>query len=587
MFLADRYVHGTCPHCAYEDARGDQCENCGKLLDPTELINPRSGIDGSVPVLKETHHLYIDLPAIRPKLEKWINEASVKGFWAKNAIQMTRSWIRDGLKERAITRDLKWGIPVPKEGFEDKVFYVWFDAPIGYISISACLRDDWEDWWKNPNEVELFQFIGKDNIPFHTVIFPSTLIGSGDNWTLLHHMSSSEYLNYEAGKFSKSKGIGVFGNDAQESGIPADVWRFYIFYNRPEKSDYTFTWKDFQEKVNSELIGNLANLVNRSLTFTRKNFEGEILPGRGDPELWSRIDAAEAEITEHLERSELRDAFQKTFALSDLGNKAFQDFEPWKTKDDDPEGTHRFLSDLAYLVRDLAILVSPYIPETAGRIASFVGEESLAWDRLGTTNTLPGIGKTEILFGKLEDDQITAFKDRFSGSQKEREAAPSPEDLFSSQVILRVGRIEAAEPHPEADKLYIESVDMGGGETRQIISGLRGHYEPEELVGKKVIIVSNLKTAKLRGEKSEGMLLAAEKGKKLEVLELPNAEPGDRVSLDGIEAAPIDSFKTLKIDEFFDIPITVSNHEVKVGGTALVCAGTPVRTAAVSDGKVG
>ncbi|TFH05759.1 MAG: methionine--tRNA ligase, partial [Spirochaetales bacterium] len=241
MYLADRYVRGTCPHCAYEEARGDQCENCGKLLDPSELINPRSAIDGSAPVMRETKHLYIDLPGIMPKLEAWMRTASAKGQWAKNAVQMTNAWIRDGLKERSITRDLKWGIPVPIEGFEKKVIYVWFDAPIGYISITATHTDEWETWWRNPEDVKLFQFIGKDNIPFHTVIFPSSLLGSGEKWTMLHHMSSTEYLNYETGKFSKSKGHGVFGNDAVESGIPADVWRFYVYYNRPETSDYRFT----------------------------------------------------------------------------------------------------------------------------------------------------------------------------------------------------------------------------------------------------------------------------------------------------------------------------------------------------------
>ncbi len=278
-FLADRYVHGICPHCGYEDARGDQCENCGKLLDPTDLIEPACGVCGDTPHVKSTRHLYLNLPAILPKLESWMNDASVKGIWAKNAVQMTKSWIRDGLKERCITRDLKWGIPVPKEGFEHKVFYVWFDAPIGYISITATHTDDWEYWWKRPEEVELFQFIGKDNIPFHTVIFPSTQLATGDDWTMLHHMSSSEYLNYETGKFSKSKGLGVFGNDAKDTGIPADVWRFFIFYNRPEKSDTSFLWKDFQEKVNGELIGNLANLVNRTLTFINRFYDGKIPTG--------------------------------------------------------------------------------------------------------------------------------------------------------------------------------------------------------------------------------------------------------------------------------------------------------------------
>ncbi len=320
-FLADRYVLGACPYCGYESARGDQCENCGKLLDPMELINPKCSVCGNKPVVRKTKHLYIDLPVILPELQKWMEKASVDGFWAHNAVQMTNAWIRDGLKKRCITRDLKWGIPVPKEGFEKKVFYVWFDAPIGYISMTMHIKEDWENWWKNPEEVKLYQFVGKDNIPFHTVIFPSSLIGTGEKWTLLYHMSSTEYLNYESGKFSKSKGIGVFGTDAKETGIPADVWRFYIFYNRPEKSDAVFTWKDFQEKVNGELIGNLSNLVNRTLTFAVRYFAGVISEGKKDSEFWEKAVRLEKGIEESLERVELRDAFRKIFALSSLGNK--------------------------------------------------------------------------------------------------------------------------------------------------------------------------------------------------------------------------------------------------------------------------
>lgn len=345
-FLADRYVLGTCPSCGYDGARGDQCEHCGKLLDPTDLKSPRCSTCGASPEIRETKHLYIDLPGILPKYEAWMRDASVRGQWAKNALQMTQAWIRDGLQERAITRDLKWGIPVPREGFESKVFYVWFDAPIGYISITKCLADangmDWKSWWLNPESVELFQFIGKDNIPFHTVIFPSSLIGSGKEWTKLHHMSSTEYLNYEGGKFSKSKGVGVFGSDAKESGIPADMWRFYVFYNRPEKSDAQFTWKDFQEKVNSELIGNLGNLVNRTFTFIARYYDGIIPEADGTQstrdDIRNTITAIReatrnsiSRVTELLEWAELRDAFREAFALSSVANKAFQDGEPGRT----------------------------------------------------------------------------------------------------------------------------------------------------------------------------------------------------------------------------------------------------------------
>ena len=235
-FLADRFVEGICPHCGHDGARGDQCDNCQTLLDPTELNKPRCGVCGTTPEVKRTKHLYIDLPKALPLLEAWMEKASSEGFWANNAIQMTRSWIRDGLKERCITRDLEWGIPVPKEGYEHKVFYVWFDAPIGYISITANTTDEWRSWWHDPEHVELFQFIGKDNIPFHTVIFPSCLLATGEKWTMLHHMSSTEYLNYEGGKFSKSLGIGIFGNDVQDTGIPATCGASSVYLNRPERA---------------------------------------------------------------------------------------------------------------------------------------------------------------------------------------------------------------------------------------------------------------------------------------------------------------------------------------------------------------
>lgn len=635
MFLADRYVHGICPRCGYGDARGDQCENCGALLDPTDLIDPRSALDGSTPVVRETTHLYIDLPAILPRLQAWMGEASVRGKWARNAVRMTEAWIRDGLKERAITRDLKWGIPVPLQGFEDKVFYVWFDAPIGYISITATLTDQWESWWKNSEEVELFQFLGKDNIPFHTVIFPSSLLGSGDDWTMLHHMSSTEYLNYEGGQFSKSKGVGVFGTDARDTGIPADVWRFYMFYNRPETSDYTFTWDDFQEKVNGELIGNLANLVNRTTTFLARYFDGAVADLGGAPAdgaahdsgaFWEEVRARERAISDSLEWAGLRDGFRGVFALSSYGNRVFQAAEPWKTRTTDPEGTHRLLSDLIYLVRDLAILIEPYMPGAAERIQAILGgsggfgsSRGWKWEDLGQPRGISRIGTPEILFQQLPDELIAELRDRFSGSQAERAQREqstaqekagkvnmdtnentsavgdvSLEDQFAATVELRAARIVNVEQHPEADKLYIESLDDGTEEGRTIVSGLVGHYTADELLGRTIVVVANLKPAKLRGVKSEGMLLAASAGEGdaeiVDVLFLDDEEPGSRVLLQGQtrNTAVEEKLKRLKVDDFFRIPIRAVNGRVQVGDTPLVTAsGREVRTSRVSDGSVG
>jgi methionyl-tRNA synthetase len=604
-FLADRYVRGTCPHCGYAEARGDQCESCGKLLDPTDLVEPRCGVCGATPVVRETTHLYIDLPAILPLLKPWMEQASREGDWARNAVQMTQGWLRDGLQERAITRDLKWGIPVPKAGFEEKVFYVWFDAPIGYISITANLTEGWEQWWKDPQAVKLVQFIGKDNIPFHTVIFPCSLLGSGESWTMLNSMSSTEYLNYESGKFSKSKGVGVFGTDAVESGIPADVWRFYLYYNRPEKSDALFTWKDFQEKVNGELIGNLANLVNRTLTFAVRYLGGRVLQGEagaaapGDAakssRFWDAVAAAEAEIFAGLERAELRDPFRSLFALSSLGNKRFQDEEPWKMVKEDPARAELLLRDLVYLVRDLGVLLHPYLPATSARILSFLGVDRPELASLRRLSGVTAVQAPELLFRRLEDAEIEGFRRKFAGTQAERDAGGSPlQQSFRSRVELKVARIVAVEKHPQADKLYIERIDLGG-ESRQIVSGLVQHYTPEQLAGRNVVVVTNLKAARLRGVDSQGMLLAAQDGKTVEVLFADHARPGERVVLEGDAAPEAQSavgpeagtgLPEISIDEFFSVPIQVKEYRVLVEGTALVCARTALGTRQVKDGQV-
>ncbi|MDR2158592.1 MAG: methionine--tRNA ligase [Treponema sp.] len=662
-FLADRYISGACPHCGYEGARGDQCEACGKLLDPTDLKDPRCSTCGSAPSLKSTKHLYIDLPKIKDRLETWIGIASERGFWANNAVRMTGAWIRDGLRERAITRDLKWGIPVPKPGYEDKVFYVWFDAPIGYISITGSLGEeksgepgaefgDWHDfvdyWWKRPGEVELFQFIGKDNIPFHTVIFPSSLLGSsrGDlppgqfsEWTMLHHMSSTEYLNYEGGKFSKSKGIGVFGTDVMETGIPADLWRFYIFYNRPERADALFTWKDFQEKVNGELIGNLGNLVNRTLSFVTRYYDGKV-PGpsaqadrpASGPSFRETVRNYEESIAARLERAELRDAFRTVFELSSFANKTFQDAEPWRLRKEDPPRAEAVIRDLVRVVRDMAVLTEPYMPAAAARIASFFGlapGKDLSWKDLDTEAGLSGKIKSEVLFAKLEDDPVNALRERYSGSQKERteggnrvsaagtgspaapvipdngpagEAGPapakSPEEIaaaFSSTLDLRVARIARIERHPKADKLYIETLEIAGPggstEERVIVSGLVPFYREEELLGRHIIVAYNLRAAKLRGVESRGMLLAASDTggaggeERCEVLDAGDSPTGTRVVLEGF---PPDSPPPagIDIDTFFSVPLEVRDGVVTAGGRALTLNGNPLRTGIIVNGMV-
>lgn len=602
-FLADRFVNGECPHCHNEDARGDQCDNCGKLLEPTELINPKCSVCGSTPVVKTTKHLFINLPKALPLLKEWMEKASRDGFWANNAIQITNSWIRDGLQERCITRDLKWGIPVPKEGYEDKVFYVWFDAPIGYISITANAVKDWEYWWRDPENTELFQFIGKDNIPFHTVIFPSSLLATGEKWTMLHHMSSTEYLNYEGGKFSKSRGIGVFGNDVEDTGIPADCWRFYMFYNRPEKSDFTFTWKDFQDKVNKELIGNLSNLVNRTLSFITRFYNGRLEKPVFDEALQNEIRVREERITELLERAEEKDALHEIFALSDLGNKAFQDAEPWKKRTENPEEAVKLLSTLYFLIRDLAVMVTPYIPTTGERILSFLGKEGSLWSDIGKRDGDVVVVRSELLFTKLEDKLIDELKIRYSGSQAERKEKEEEKmensnnnqesiiEQFKKKVILKVSKIVEVEKHPNGDKLYILQLDTGEPERRQIVSSIVPYYTIDELLGHNIILVSNLKPANFRGVKSNGMLLAAseagdEEHKTCELIFADDLEVGSVIEFDNQE--PVEKITTyLKPEHFFALPMKTIDGTVCVEGQPLGYGGKHLKVYKYINGNVG
>ncbi|MDD6486226.1 MAG: methionine--tRNA ligase [Spirochaetales bacterium] len=640
MFLADRYVDGTCPKCGYEKARGDQCDKCGSLLDPTELKEPRCHTCGGTPEVRETKHLYIDLPAMSGKLNEWMEKASVDGRWADNAINMTKAWIRDGLQERAITRDLKWGIPVPKPGYENKVFYVWFNAPIGYISITKQLADelvkagkqsfDWKSWWipseseegKNKPKVDLFQFIGKDNIPFHTVIFPSTLLGSPHEWTKLHHMSSTEFLNYEDGKFSKSLGVGVFGSDAIESGIPADAWRFYIFYNRPEKQDYQFTWKDFMEKLNGELIGNLGNLVNRTLLFVNKYYEGKIPDAPVDEELWTKVRELEAKATASLEWADLKDAFHTMFEISDICNKKFQATEPWKARTENPAIAESLIHNLCYVIKDLMIMMNPYMPQYTQKIMSYFGktiqvkkvgmetQPGYTWEDLGKLEGLTTVGPTEVYFKPMDQKTMLAFREKFSGKQKKSEAKPKNEKkaekkeakepeplppeqqkaLYNEKIMLKVAKITEISRHPDAEKLYVEKVDDGTGVERIICSGLVPYLKEEELLGKHVVIADNLKPRKLRGIESRGMLLAAdykdsEGNEKVEVLECPWAKPGTPVVLKGA-AADAAKPEAIDADTFFAVQIAVAAKKVGIHGTDLVADGKEIVMQHVENGEV-
>ena len=638
MFLADRYVDGTCPKCGSPKARGDQCDECGSLLDPIELKEPKCHTCGSTPEVRETKHLYIDLPALSDKLNAWVEKASVEGRWSDNAINMTKAWIRDGLQERGITRDLKWGIPVPKAGYEDKVFYVWFNAPIGYLSITKQLADelikegkqsfDWKSWWipseseeaKGKGKVDLFQFIGKDNIPFHTVIFPCTLLGSPHDWTKLHHMSSTEYLNYEDGKFSKSRGVGVFGSDAIETGIPADAWRFYIFYNRPEKQDYQFTWKDFMEKLNGELIGNLGNLVNRTLLFVNKYYEGKIPEAPVDEELWTQVKELEKKATEYLEWAELKDAFRTMFEISDICNKKFQATEPWKARTENPAVADSLIHNLCYVIKDLMIMMNPYMPQYTQKIMSYFGKTieekkvgmetkpGYTWADLGVTEGLTTVGPTEVFFKPLDQKTMLAFREKFGGQQKAKKeekkadkkakkAEPvvlpveQQEAFFNSTIELTVAKIVDVKPNPEGEKLFIETLDDGSGTPRTIQSGLRMYLKEEDLLGKHVVIASNLAPRTMRGVESRGMLLAGDykdaDGKDcVEVLDVSWAAPGTKIVIEGADPK---AAKKAEItgDEFFSVQIKSVDGVVQIAGKKLLADGKKIKTTKALNSDIG
>ncbi|KAL0403619.1 UNVERIFIED_CONTAM: putative methionine--tRNA ligase [Sesamum radiatum] len=445
-FLADRLVEGNCPTpgCNYDSARGDQCEKCGKLLNPTELLDPKCKVCRNTPRIRDTNHLFLELPLLKDRLEEYIRTMSVAGGWSQNAIQSTHAWLREGLKPRCITRDLKWGVPVPHEKFKDKVFYVWFDAPIGYVSITSCHTPEWEKWWKNPENVELYQFMGKDNVPFHTVMFPSTLLGTGENWTLMKTISVTEYLNYEAGKFSKSKGVGVFGNDAKDTNIPVEVWRYYLLTNRPEVSDTLFTWVDLQAKLNSELLSNLGNFINRVLSFIAKDPAsgyGSIIPDAQGADshpltkaLGEKVGNYVEQYIESMEKVKLKQGLKLAMTVSGEGNAYLQESQFWKLYKEDRPSCNVVMKTSAGLVYLLACLLEPFMPsfslevlkqlnlplETQLSLSDEKGDVERAkrpWDILPAGHR---IGTPAPLFRELKDEEVEFYREKFAGSQADR-----------------------------------------------------------------------------------------------------------------------------------------------------------------------
>lgn len=459
-FLADRFVEGVCPHCAYDDARGDQCDGCGHLINAVELIKPRCKTCKETPVIRHSKQFFLDLPSIEPKLKEWMDKSSLS--WSHNAREIARAWVNDGLKPRCITRDLKWGIPVPLDGYRSKVFYVWFDAPIGYISITARYTDQWKKWWlpdKN-TEVDLYQFMAKDNVPFHSVMFPSTLLGTGENYVMLKSLFATEYLNYEDGKFSKSRGVGVFGTDAQDTGIPADIWRFYLLYIRPESQDSNFSWVDLAMKNNSELLNNLGNFINRALVFAEKFYQSvvpEINLTQEDYQLIALVNRELSCYITALENGKLRDGIRHILSISRLGNQLMQASQPWvlcKGNDEEKRRGKTVISLSINLSCLLSILLSPYMPETSEVIKKQLNAppEIYVIESKFSLLLKPGhqLGKPSPLFIKIEVSKIEKLRDQFSGRQKSKtpdgqNVSPKPDsgDSISSEYT-DVASLEAA-----------------------------------------------------------------------------------------------------------------------------------------------
>ncbi|KAJ2938342.1 hypothetical protein O0L34_g13264 [Tuta absoluta] len=434
-FLADRFVEGTCPHpgCLYESARGDQCDKCGKLINATELIQPRCKVCGHPPVIKPSEQFFIELGQLEPSLRTWIK--TVEGGWSAPARAVTRSWLREPLRPRAVTRDLKWGVSVPISTYTNKVFYVWFDAPIGYMSITQCLTSQYEKWWKpdKEHEVKLYQFMAKDNVPFHAIMFPATILGVNEGHQLVNHIYATEYLNYEEGKFSKSRGVGVFGTDAQDTGIPSDVWRFYLASIRPETADSSFSWIELVTRNNSELLNNLGNFCHRSLSFCANSFKG-IVPATvlktDDYELIARVNRDVTAYVQHMEKGRLRESLRNVLSISKRGNQLMQAEQPWvllKGSDDDKERGSTVIGLCCQLVSLLCALLQPYMPHSTRRLREQLNVEQsvlrINSEKPAWIQYLPvghKIGKPEPLFAKIDPAVVEQLKAKYAGTQSER-----------------------------------------------------------------------------------------------------------------------------------------------------------------------
>ena len=523
QFLADRYVTGKCPHCGAEGAYGDQCEACGTSLNATDLINPKSAITGAEPVLRETTHFYLPLDKWQSRLEDWI----LKGHkeWKTNVYGQCKSWLDMGLQPRAVSRDLDWGIPVPVEGAEGKVLYVWFDAPIGYISNTIDLvGDDYTKWWKDP-ETRMIHFIGKDNIVFHCIVFPSMLMADG-SYNLPDNVPANEFLNLEDDKISTSRNWAVWLHEyLRDFPGKQDTLRYTLTANAPETKDNNFTWRDFQARNNNELVAILGNFVNRAVVLDHKYFDGKVPAIEGeltdvDREVLAEVKAAVEVTTADIENFKFREALRQAMNVARAGNKYLADTEPWKVWKTDPQRVATILNVSLQICATIAVVFEPFLPFMSEKLTHMLGLDKLSWDMAGRDDLLAAghvIGKPEILFEKIDDEAITAQTDRLARIKEENKLAGwapeavKPECSFDDfeKVDIRVGKVLECEKVKKSKKLLKFKIDDGMG-GRTILSGIAGSYpEPEKLVGMEVLFIANFAPRNMMGHESQGMILSA------------------------------------------------------------------------------
>ena len=520
QFLADRYIVGTCPHCQNERAYGDQCEKCGSTLNATDLIGPKSAITGSTPVLRETKHWFLPLDRYEEFLRKWILDGHTE--WKSNVYGQCKSWLDLGLQPRAVSRDLDWGIPVPVEGADGKVLYVWFDAPIGYISATKELTPDWEKYWKD-EDTKMVHFIGKDNIVFHCIVFPSMLRAHG-GYILPENVPANEFLNLEGDKISTSRNWAVWLHEyIEEFPGKEDVLRYVLCANAPETKDNDFTWKDFQARNNNELVAVLGNFVNRALVLTQKYYGGAVPPAGEltayDRETVAEIPVIKKSLEENIENYRFREALKDAMNLARLGNKYLADSEPWKLVKTDPERVKTILNVALQITANIAVAIEPFMPFTAEKVLKLLQIGKPGWDELGSTALLEAghvIGTPELLFEKIEDSVIEAQLEKLAATKQANLAAEMGKEVTPQKEVvsfddfgkmdIRVVTIKEAEKIAKTKKLLKLTIDTGI-DTRTIVSGIAEYYTPEELVGRQVLVLVNLEPRELKGVLSQGMIL--------------------------------------------------------------------------------